>query len=88
MLNTNTIATTNELQSYRTIIEDWNDQWKMIFNTLKSEAFLKLRKFKWVESLSTFKNHSINNVQQHKHFTGIIWNINGTLKNHLTMVIN
>ena len=30
---------------------------------------------------------TINNVQQHNHL-GLIWNTNGTWKNHLTMVIN
>ena len=77
----------NELQCDLTIIEDWADKRKVKFNPLKSGGLLISRRFSRVESLFTFQNHTINNVQQHNHL-GLTWNTNGTWKNHLSMVIN
>ena len=84
---TNQMTTSNELQCDLTTIEDWADKWKVKFNPLKSEGLLISRRFNRLESLFTFQNHTINNVQQHNHL-GLTWNTNGTWKNHLTIVIN
>ena len=68
-------------------IEHWADKWKIKFNPLKSEALLISRGFDRTNSIFLFQNHTVQNVKVHNHL-GLIWNDNGSWKNHLLNIIN
>ena len=68
-------------------IENWADKWKIKFNPLKSEALLISRGFDRTDSIFLFQNYTVQNVKEHN-YLGLIWNDNGSRKNHLSNIIN
>ena len=60
---------------------------KMKFNPLKSEALLISRGFDRTDSIFLFQNHTVQNGKEHNHLE-LIWNDNGSWKNHLSNIIN
>ena len=54
---------------------------------LKSETLLISRGFDRTDSIFLFQNHTVQNVKVHNHL-GLIWNDNGSWKNHLFNIIN
>ena len=84
---TDPIVSNNEIQHDLLTIEHWADKWKIKFNPLKSEALLISRGFDRTDSIFLFQNHTVQNVKVHNHL-GLIWNDNGSWKNHLLNTIN
>ena len=61
---------------------------KVKFNPLESEALLVTPDHLTDNTPDfTFQNHTICNVQQHKHL-GLIWNTDATWKSHLLSIIS
>ena len=81
------IVSNDEIQHDLLTIENWADKWKVKSNHLKSEALLISRGFDRTDSIFLFQNHTVQNVKEHNHL-GLIWNDNGSWKNHLSNIIN
>ena len=64
---TDPIISNSEIQDDLNTIQAWATKWQVTFNPLKSEALLMaLRPNRDMHNF-TFQNHSINNVDTHKH---------------------
>ena len=84
---TDPIISNSEIQDDLNTIQSWATKWQVTFNPLKSEALMiALRPNRYIHDF-TFQNHSINNVDTHKHL-GLIWNNDVSWKSHLSTVIS